>query len=227
MAPSLDTVGPLARTVAGIVAGMRMIAPDWRPVPQAARLVGRLRLDNVDKDAEDLVDKALNAADFAVREVRLPGWDTTNEAFQAIILGELWRVHGELLDTEGVSDTVNEQLRKGRDVSDEQLADATAAARRWRLEVESVLAEVDVVAMPTLAAPPPLLTNLNFKITRLTRSINLAGLPAIAMPVHSPGRAVPVSLQLFGPAYGDELLCATAQVIESVYRPLSDRMSDG
>lgn len=225
LAPGLDTVGPLARTVDEVVAGMRMIAPDWRPVPQAARLVGRLRLENVDGYAEDLIDKALNAAGFAVREVRLPGWDTTNEAFQAIILGELWREHGDLLDADGVSDTVNEQLRKGRDVSDERLADARAAGRRWRLEVESVLAEVDVVAMPTLAAPPPLLTNVKFKVTRLTRPINLAGVPALAMPVHSPGRAVPVSLQLLGPAYGEELLCATAQVIESASREQEGRRS--
>jgi amidase len=217
LAPSLDTVGPLARTVAGVVAAMGMIAPDWRPVPQAARVVGRLRLDNVDRDAEDTIDTALNAAGFTVREVRLPGWDTTSEAFHAIILGELWREHGDLMDN-GVSGTANQALRNGRDISDRRLDDARAACRRWRAEVEAVLAQVDVVAMPTLAAPPPLLTNVDFKVTRLTRPINLAGLPAIAMPVHSPGRAVPVNLQLFGPAYGDELLCATAQVIESAPR---------
>jgi amidase len=112
LAPSLDTVGPLARTVAGVVAGMRMITPDWRPAPQAARAVGRLRLDDVDRDAEDVIDKALHAAGFAVREVRLPGWETTGEAFHAIILGELWREHGDLLDAEGVSGTVNERLRR-------------------------------------------------------------------------------------------------------------------
>jgi amidase len=219
LAPSLDTVGPLARTVAGVVAGIGMIAPDWRPAPQPARTVGRLRLDNVDRDAEDIVDQALHAAGFAVREVRLPGWDTTGEAFHAIILGELWREHGDLLDADGVSATANEGLRHGRDISDEQLADARVACRRWRAEVDAVLSEVNVVAMPTLAASPPLLTNIDVKVTRLTRPINVAGLPAIAMPVPSPGRAVPVSLQLFGPVYGDELLCATAQVIESASRP--------
>jgi amidase len=206
---------------------MRMIAPDWSPAPQVASVVGRLRLDNVDRDAEDLIDKALHAAGFAVREVQLPGWDTTGEAFHAIILGELWREHGDLLDADGVSGHVNEALRHGRDISHERLDDARAACRRWRAQVEAVLAEVDVVAMPTLAAPPPFLTNVDFRVTRLTRPINVAGLPAIAMPVRSPARAVPVSLQLFGPAYGEELLCGTAQVIESVSRPLSDRMSDG
>jgi amidase len=219
LAPSLDTIGPLARTVAEVAAGMRMIAPDWRPVPQAARAVGRLRLDDVDRDAEDVIDQALHAAGFPVREVRLPGWDTTGEAFHAIILGELWREHSDLLNAEGVSGTVNEGLRHGRDISDERLADARAAAGRWRAEVDAVLAEVDVVALPTLAAPPPLLTDVDVKVTRLTRPINLAGLPAIAIPVHSPGRPVPVSLQLFAPAYGEELLCATAQVIESASRP--------
>jgi len=219
LAPSLDTVGPLARTVAGVAAGMHMIAPDWRPVSQGARVVGRLRLDDVDEHAEGAIDKALNAAGLAVREVRLPGWDTTHEAFRAVILGELWREHGELLDADGVSSTVNEALRGGRDIGDERLDEAREACRRWRAEVDAVFADVDVVAMPTLAAPPPLLTKVDFRVTRLTRPINLAGLPAIAMPVLSPGRAVPVSLQLFGPAYGDEMLCATAQVIESASRP--------
>jgi hypothetical protein len=40
---------------------MRMIAPVWRPVPQAAPAVGRLRLDDVNSDAEDVIDKALDA----------------------------------------------------------------------------------------------------------------------------------------------------------------------
>jgi amidase len=214
LAPSLDTVGPLARTVAGVVAGMRMIAPDWRPAGHAARVVGRLRLDGVDPDAEARVDEALKAAGLVVREVRLPGWAAVTAPFRAIILGELWREHGELLDADGVSGAVNEQLRRGRDITDDQLNKARAAGRRWRARMAAVLREVDVIATPTLAGPPPLLTDVRFKVTRLTRPVNLAGLPALAMPVRSPGRVVPVSLQLIGPAYGEELLCATARIIE-------------
>jgi amidase len=219
LAPSLDTVGPLARTVAGVVAGMRMLAADWTPVDRPARVVGRLRLDGVDTGAEAAVDAALGAAGFEVRDVRLPGWDDTEDAFRAIILGELWREHGDLLGAAGVSDAVQDQLRKARGIGGERLDRARVARRRWRADVDAVLARVDVVAMPTLAAPPPLLGNAGVGLTRLTRPVNLAGLPAVAVPVPSPGRPVPVSLQLLGPAYGEELLCATAEVIERATRP--------
>jgi amidase len=218
LAPSLDTTGPLARTVAGVVAGMRMLTPDWTGDPRPARLIGRLRLDDVDPGAEGEIDRALTAAGFTTRVIHLPGWNKINEDFRTVILGELWREHGDLLDVDGVGTTVNKELRAGRDITDDQLNAARAAGQRWRADVEAVLAAVDIIAMPTLAAPPPLLTNVTFQLTRLTRPVNLAGLPAIAMPVPSPGRAVPTSLQLVGAACSEELLCATAARIESTSR---------
>nr|WP_296070343.1 amidase [uncultured Actinoplanes sp.] len=215
LAPSLDTIGPLARTVAGIVAGMRMLTPGWRPLPEPARVAGRLRLDGVDPGAEADIDRALTAAGLTLRDVHLPGWDGTTTAFRAIILGELWRHHGDLLGLDGVSGTVQKELRNGRDVTDDQLDDARAAAARWRADLEAALAGVDVIALPTLPAAVPLRTNVAFHLTRLTRPISLAGLPALAMPVPSPHRPVPTSLQLCGPAGSEELLCATAHRIEA------------
>lgn len=62
---------------------------------------------------------------------------------------------------------------------------------------------------------PPLLTELaGFPYTGLTAPFNLAGMPALSMPVPSPGFDVPVSLQLVGPMNGEELLCATGLVVE-------------
>jgi amidase len=78
------------------------------------------------------------------------------------------------------------------------------------------LADVDVLALPTLVASPPFLSDYaGFPLTRLTRPFNLAGVPALAMPVPSPGYPVPVSLQLVGPMHGEELLYATAQAVET------------
>src|SRR5438309_8114762 len=45
LAPSLDTVGPLARDVRGLVAGMTLLEPGFAVDPIAPRVVGRLRLD--------------------------------------------------------------------------------------------------------------------------------------------------------------------------------------
>jgi len=142
LAPSLDTVGPLARTVDELIAGMRLLAPDWTPVPGPARHIGRLRIAGVDAAVEDLVDAALDAARLTVRAVRLPGWDATNDAFAAIILGELWRAHHALLDVEGVGSAVADDLRAGRAVSTERFDTAMATRKRWQTEVEAALAGV-------------------------------------------------------------------------------------
>jgi amidase len=216
LAASLDTVGPLARTVAGVATGMRMLAPGWTVASRPARVVGRLRIAGVDGGVEDAVDAALDAARLTVRTVRLAGWDATYEALDTIILGELWRAHHDLLDADGVGTFVNKGLHKGRTVDERRLAEAMAARTNWHSELAAALADVDVLASPTLAGPPPLLADFKaFPLTRLTAPFNLAGVPALAMPVPSPGFPVPVSLQLVGPMHGEDLLCATGLAIEA------------
>ena len=216
LAPSLDTVGPLARDVAGVVTGMRLIEPGWTIAARPARLVGRLRIDGVDAAVDDLVDAALDAAGLFVRDVRLPGWDAAFDAFDAIIVGELWRAHPTLLDADGVGEFVNAGLHAGRAVTDDRLAGAMAARAGWQAEVSAALRDVDLLALPTLVAPPPLVTEVaGFPLTLLTAPVNLAGVPALSMPVPSPGLPVPASLQLVGPMGGEELLCATAFTVEA------------
>lgn len=224
LSPSLDTVGPLARDVAGVATGMRLIAPGFTVAARPARLIGRLRIDGVDAAVEGAVDDALDAAGITVREVRLPGWDATWDAFDTIIVGELWRAHRTLLDAEGVGAFVNHGLHAGRAVDAERLAAAMSVRANWRSEVAAALGEVDVLALPTLVAPPPPVTEFaGFPPTLLTAPFNLAGVPAIAMPVPSPGFPVPVSLQLVGPMGGEDLLCATGLAIERALAPASDR----
>jgi len=224
LSPSLDTVGPLARDVAGVVTGMRLLEPGFTVAPRPARRIGRLRIDGVDAAVEGAVDAALDAAGILVREVRLPGWDATYDAFGTIVVGELWRAHRRLLDAEGVGAFVNHGLHAGRAVEADRLAVAMSARATWRSVVAAALGEVDVLALPTLVAPPPLVSDFaGFPLTLLTAPFNLAGVPALAMPVPSPGFPVPVSLQLVGPVGGEDLLCATGLAIERALRPASDR----
>jgi amidase len=216
LAPSLDTVGPLARDVAGVATGMGLLEPGWRVASRAARVIGRLRIDGVDPAVEDAVDAALDVAGLTVRTVRLPGWDASYGALNTIILGELWKAHYTLLDVKGVGTFVNDGLRVGRTISADRLAQAMSARMTWHAEVAAAFDEVELLALPTLVAPPPLLADMaDFSFTALTAPFNLAGVPAIAMPLPSPDLPVPVSLQLVGPMRGEELLCATGLAIEA------------
>jgi amidase len=65
LAPSLDTVGPMASSVAGAAAGMALLEPGFRPDPTGARVIGRLRTAG-DPRIEAAVDDALRAAEFDV-----------------------------------------------------------------------------------------------------------------------------------------------------------------
>jgi amidase len=74
---------------------------------------------------------------------------------------------------------------------------------------------VDVIALPTVPFFPPSLAEAEqHDIPHFAAPVNLAGLPAIALPVPSAHR-LPGSIQLIGPANGEELLLATGALVES------------
>ena len=73
-----------------------------------------------------------------------------------------------------------------------------------------------MLALPTLLGFPPTLDNARemLQIRGLTSPVNLAGLPALALPVPSRG-PLPASVQLIGPAGSEERLLAAGAVLEA------------
>jgi amidase len=134
--------------------------------------------------------------------------------------GELWRAHHALLDA--VGSFVNDGLHAGRAVSAQKLGEAMAVRQCWQAEVTAALAEVDVLALPTLVGPPPLFEDVaGFPLTRLTAPFNLAECPPSRCRYPRPAFAVPVSLQLVGPTQGEDLLCATGLAIEAALNQMN------
>jgi len=213
LAPTLDTVGPLGRDVTAVIDGMSLLAPGFQPSSPAA-VVGRVRIDGVAPDLEAAVDAAL--AGLSVHPVRLPGWASTYDAFQTILLAEFWAAHHDLLDAPGNGHSVDRSLRAGAEIGPDAVAAALSVRRAWQDELASLFGHVDVLALPTLPAPPPRLDEARgYPATQLTSPFNLAGVPALSLPVPGPPLA---SLQLVGPTGGEELLCATGLLIESTQR---------
>jgi amidase len=218
LAPSLDTVGPLARDVAGLVAAMQLFEPDFATGDATGLEVGRVRLDGeqVNPAVDAAVDRALAAAELAVTVVTLAGWSAAWEAGDAILSAEAWRQDGPLLEAhpDGIGDVTAQRIAGGAAVT----VEAETAARRtqlgWQRELEGVLTEVHVLALPVLRDVPPPVGSTPFGLNRLTLPFNVAGLPAVAVPIGVvDGR--PVSLQLAAPAYGEEMLLSLAAVIEA------------
>lgn len=96
--------------------------------------------------------------------------------------------------------------------------------RRWRLAesqakaFEARWAEVDVFAMPTISITPPTIDELRKKSdpneSRNTSMVNLLRLCAVSMPVGLDAAGMPIGLQLAAPTMGEERLLAIAAACE-------------
>jgi amidase len=223
LAPSLDTVGPVARDVAGLVTGMQLLERGFSvPASAAGDLeVARLRGLGVEVDpaVDEAIDRALAAAGFVVRDVVLDGWREAWSAADVILSAEAWRADGQLLASR--PDDVGEVTANRIAASARVTVDEEHAARQvqlaWQRRLEDVFVETPLLALPTMATLPPTIASDPVGLNRLTLPINLAGLPALSIPVPTAG-VLPASLQLVAPAYGDELLLSAGAVVEAAVR---------
>src|SRR5438128_571524 len=74
-ATSLDTIGPMARDVAGVVKGMQLLEPGFEVARSAPSVVGRFRHPDVHPEIDLAVDRALAGVGCEVQDVELSGWD--------------------------------------------------------------------------------------------------------------------------------------------------------
>jgi amidase len=216
LAPSLDTVGPMAADVAGVAMGMSLLEPGFVPLSNPPTTVGRLRLA-ADEDVDRALDRALWAAELDVIDVELPGWERATSAGMTILDAEAWASNAPLVTghPDAVGADVSTRLASAARVTAEQVASARAAATRWRRELDEVLERVDVIALPTMRRLPPRLTDArSVSGSRVTMPVNLAGVPALAMPVPTGGH-LPASLQIVGPAGGEAAVLAIALIVEA------------
>ena len=196
---------------------MRLLEPgfDASSTPAAA-LVGRFRVPDIDPALDDAIDAALAAAGFEVVGIELPGWASAGMPFGTLILTEAWEADRAVYERapERISEEIRGRLESGRDWSPALVPAAKPAQQAWQDEVAAVFARVQVIAMPTLPGQPPRLDAVNVP-NHLVFPWNVAGTPALSMPLAVDGWPMPGSLQLCGPAGGEELLCATAAVVEA------------
>jgi amidase len=214
LAPSMDAVGPLGADVAAVELGMRLIEPGFAP-GSCELAVGRLRPE-VDPAVDAAVDAALAAA--GVRATAVAGFDFTaaNLAGNVLIDVEAYPVNEYLMSA---PDLLGSNIRRNMAEAAAITADEQDAANRTRDSVRewfaAMLAVHPVLVMPTLVGPPPLLDERGMSWTILTIPANLAGLPALALPVPGGPAGLPASLQLIGPPGGEEQLIALGRAIEA------------
>jgi amidase len=224
LAPGLDTVGPMARDVAGVAAGMALLEPGFTVASESPRSVGVLAID-ADPRVTAAIDDALRTAEFDVVPVRIPGLDKVTAASITVLDAQAWQANKDLVAAAGdqLGDDVKERLKLSSMITPEQVTAAEAVITRWRETLAGLWQQIDLLAAPSLLGFPPVLEEAHIlhKLRALTSPVNTAGLPSLALPVPARGSDVgpiPPNVQLIGPPNGEERLLAAGARLEQAVR---------
>jgi amidase len=215
LAPSFDTVGPMARDVAGLVQGMELLEPGFQVGDMGDITVGRLPVE-AHPDITAGVGRALDQVGWSSTEVPVPTWDGATTQAGLLLVVEAWNSDSVLVadHPDQIGDDVRGRLELGASFDDAVVRAAWDAQKEWKATLESVFSRVDLLVTPTLTTfPPSLEDGEELLVARCTLPVNLAGLPALSLPVPT-GGPLPASIQLIGPAGSEELLLAAGAVLE-------------
>jgi aspartyl-tRNA(Asn)/glutamyl-tRNA(Gln) amidotransferase subunit A len=219
LAPSYDTVGPLASSVEGCEELLRALVPGYEPAPLESLEeleVGVAWLDRAEPLVRERVTEA--AALFPRRrEIELPLAPENRADFML----EVADVHRALFP--GNEDLYGANVR-GKIERCLRVTDGEAAvAERERVEYRERMVEpfegLDLVLTPTVpfVAPPADIDELELRGagTSLTYPFSALGWPALALPCGPAEEGLPASVQLAAPADADARVLAAGRLLAS------------
>ncbi|WP_433475567.1 amidase [Spirillospora sp. CA-142024] len=224
VSPSLDTVGPMARTAGDCLLLWNVLAGQEAPEPD----ISGCRVGWVAPDALHPADPRVTEAARAmleplpVQDVAVPDVARLRWAYQAIQGREVHMVHAEYLAV--APDLYDEEVLARLHAAGRITEEDTAAAQRIRERVlgavTALLGRHDLLAMPTVPILPPPLdvrsapldgTSIDVRaaLLSLTSPWSVLGLPAISLPAALVD-GLPTGLQLIARPGAERLLLAVA-----------------
>jgi amidase len=231
----LDTVGPMGKDVADVVQGMDLLQNGFETryrmatvaKPSAKKIkIGRLYLSGTDPEIDKAVDEALGRAQFQV--IKLPRsfrrkWDRATSDGNTVAAAGAW-ISGRAYIGRGVRPRTIAAIVLGRVLYPRRYRSALRRRTQWQHAIEQIFKKVDFIALPTLQNLPPTIPSIG-KVVLIearvlamqnTVAVNLAGNPALAIPIPIRDRPVPVtSLQLVGPRLSEATLLNAGRLIEA------------
>ena len=237
---TLDTVGPLANSVACCAAYDEVLAAEPRGALSALPAKGlRLLLPrgSLLQELDAAVGRAfeaalskLAAAGAVITEMPVPAFDRQAEYFRSggYFGAEAYAIHRRWQDRLGEYDPrVAKRVLFGKELSAADYIDLNLMRAEFMRTVEALAAPFDAMLMPTTPTLAPTIAEVdasdedylrwNFRIGRNVGVVNFLDGCAVSLPCHVPGSA-PVGLSVFGVAMSDHRILAAAGAIEGVLR---------
>jgi aspartyl-tRNA(Asn)/glutamyl-tRNA(Gln) amidotransferase subunit A len=233
LAPSLDTIGLLARSACDMRDAVHVLIGDHQP-----------RLDGPIARVTAMTN-CFDAAESSVRRACLQGADAIEatgvrveqrtalaeiEAVGAhalvVLQAEAARVHRARIEDPGIPAVLRKRLAKGLAIDDATLA--TSLSLREALSHDftaRIFGASDAIILPVMPIRVPRAVETDpasdkfsaatlYALSRFTRFVNLLGFPAVAIPVGFDDRKLPVALQVVGRPHSDRALLALAQAVQ-------------
>lgn len=230
LAPTLDTIGLIARSARDLTPAAQLLAPLPRSEPcRSARV-----LSDVLAATEPAVASACRAGLDAIAacDVALDRCDaiaaiTALDPYVFVVLqAEAARAHRGLM-AGPLDPALRKRLEKGLEI-DEQILAASVSARPQLLTnfLAQVFGDADVLALPVTPIRTPKAAVCNpsspsfdaktlYQLSRWTRFVNMLGLPAVAVPVGFDDRDMPVAMQIVGRPGSDLALIMLAASMQN------------
>jgi aspartyl-tRNA(Asn)/glutamyl-tRNA(Gln) amidotransferase subunit A len=214
LAPSLDTIGLLARSAADLALIWRSVFTDNQGAieknPKATVLE-----DAFGASEPEIAEICRNAiavlAETGVAtEARCGFPEQADQNALVVLQAEAAREHRQRIDDARIDANVRKRLRKGLSISDEELGVALAARDRLRSDfIFQYLGDASVALLPVMPIRTPNVWEVDpasaqfnpralYALSRFTRFINYLGLPALAVPAGFDRSGLPVGLQIVG-----------------------------
>lgn len=238
LSPSLDSIGPLAATVADCALVDRVMAGLPAVVPPAFPLQG-LRLGVVrDFVIEDLDETVAAAFEGALSRLSSAGAIVTDVSFPAlsdlpsinakggIVSAEAFHVHRANLEAraDDFDPRVGQRIAFGGEQSADDYMTLLDHRVRMRGIADGLSAPFDALLAPTTARVAPPIAELeaddkvffryNALMLRNPAVFNFLDRCALSLPIHAPGEA-PVGLMVVGETMGDDRLLSVGQALEA------------
>jgi aspartyl-tRNA(Asn)/glutamyl-tRNA(Gln) amidotransferase subunit A len=217
LAPSYDTVGPMASSVEGCERLMQALAPGFEPVELESLEELEVGVAWVDR-ADPLIRERVSAAAARFprrREIELPLAPPNRADF----MREVADVHSALFvgNEELYGENVRGKIERCLRVTDAEVAAAERERAEYRERFLEAVGDLDLVVTPTvlLVAPPADADELALRlpVTDHTYPFNSFGWPALALPCGPAEDGLPASVQLAAPAGADSRVLAAGRLV--------------